>query len=233
MLCRHYETSKGCVYKDKCQFAHGTHELRSANNVLINNKQVMQDSMQGNPLFAHQLIQQNMPVMGELNQNPQKKIPNPQNYKIVKCKNYEKGLSIIKIDGYCKYEGFCSFAHGDSDLRKKNENSFLQMPMNPQMMQVYPQVFPQELGMMYNPYQMGMVQQPMDLNQIYGFPQPIQNLGNLPNMQGMGYPMGYGNEALFQGNPNDQLKDQENSGNSNLSNLNTINNVIYQPKFQK
>jgi|LauGreDrversion4_2_1035121.scaffolds.fasta_scaffold1230244_1 hypothetical protein len=38
MLCRHYETSKGCVYKDKCQFAHGTHELRSANNVFINYK---------------------------------------------------------------------------------------------------------------------------------------------------------------------------------------------------
>jgi hypothetical protein len=29
-LCKHYNTSKGCVYKEKCQFAHGEHELRSA-----------------------------------------------------------------------------------------------------------------------------------------------------------------------------------------------------------
>ena len=33
MLCRHFETSKGCVYKDKCQFAHGSHELQLSNNV--------------------------------------------------------------------------------------------------------------------------------------------------------------------------------------------------------
>ena len=35
MLCKHYETTKGCVYKDKCQFAHGAHELRSPINVII------------------------------------------------------------------------------------------------------------------------------------------------------------------------------------------------------
>ena len=33
MLCRHFETEKGCVYKDKCQFAHGAHELKSSINV--------------------------------------------------------------------------------------------------------------------------------------------------------------------------------------------------------
>jgi hypothetical protein len=42
-LCKHYNTSKGCVYKEKCQFAHGEHELRlmnpgnvSHNKILIN-----------------------------------------------------------------------------------------------------------------------------------------------------------------------------------------------------
>ncbi len=35
MLCKHYETTKGCVYKDKCQFAHGAQELRSHFNVSI------------------------------------------------------------------------------------------------------------------------------------------------------------------------------------------------------
>lgn len=33
MLCKHYETPKGCVYNDKCQFAHGAHELKSTMNV--------------------------------------------------------------------------------------------------------------------------------------------------------------------------------------------------------
>ncbi len=33
MLCKHYETPKGCVYKEKCQFAHGAQELKSTMNV--------------------------------------------------------------------------------------------------------------------------------------------------------------------------------------------------------
>lgn len=33
MLCKHFETPKGCVYKDKCQFAHGAFELKSVVNV--------------------------------------------------------------------------------------------------------------------------------------------------------------------------------------------------------
>lgn len=35
MLCKHYDTPKGCVYNDKCQFAHGAHELKSSINVEI------------------------------------------------------------------------------------------------------------------------------------------------------------------------------------------------------
>ena len=33
MLCKHYETPKGCVYGEKCQFAHGAQELKSTMNV--------------------------------------------------------------------------------------------------------------------------------------------------------------------------------------------------------
>jgi len=36
MLCRHFETTKGCMHKDKCQFAHGTDDLRSSNNKVLN-----------------------------------------------------------------------------------------------------------------------------------------------------------------------------------------------------
>ena len=35
MLCKHYDTPKGCVYNDKCQFAHGAFELKSSVNVII------------------------------------------------------------------------------------------------------------------------------------------------------------------------------------------------------
>ena len=39
------------------------------------------------------------------------------NYKIVKCKNWEK-------DGTCKYGVHCTFAHGDTELRHKNDNLY-------------------------------------------------------------------------------------------------------------
>jgi hypothetical protein len=44
-----------------------------------------------------------------------KKGPNLQNYKIVKCKYWEK-------DGTCRYGTLCTFAHGNSELRSKNDN---------------------------------------------------------------------------------------------------------------
>jgi hypothetical protein len=40
---------------------------------------------------------------------------NPLNFKIVKCKNFER-------DGNCKYGAQCTFAHGDSELRTKTDN---------------------------------------------------------------------------------------------------------------
>ena len=40
---------------------------------------------------------------------------NALNYKIAKCKNWEK-------DGNCKYGIHCTFAHGDAELRNKNDN---------------------------------------------------------------------------------------------------------------
>ena len=50
------------------------------------------------------------------------------NYKIVKCKNFEK-------DGTCKYGAHCTFAHGDKELRNKSENLY-QMNATPMMMPV-------------------------------------------------------------------------------------------------
>ena len=53
--------------------------------------------------------------------NPQMNIFNDKaqnnaiNFKIAKCKNWEK-------DQTCRYGNKCSFAHGDEELRKKEDN---------------------------------------------------------------------------------------------------------------
>ena len=90
MLCKHFSSSKGCSFGDKCNFAHGVSDIRASNGF----------SPQQN------LSQNNL-------QN--KKGLNAQNYKIVKCKYFEK-------DGSCRYGSLCTFAHGDEDLRTKSDN---------------------------------------------------------------------------------------------------------------
>ncbi len=36
-LCRHFESGKGCMHKDKCEFAHGVNDLiTSSGNVSYN-----------------------------------------------------------------------------------------------------------------------------------------------------------------------------------------------------
>ena len=51
------------------------------------------------------------------------------NYKIVKCKNWEK-------DKTCKYGVHCTFAHGDEELRNKADNLYQFNPSFPFMMPV-------------------------------------------------------------------------------------------------
>lgn len=65
------------------------------------------------------------------------------NYKIVKCKNFEK-------DGSCKYGAHCTFAHGDKDLRNKSENLYqinsnqmmMMMPFPPYGVEGFPVMMP-------------------------------------------------------------------------------------------
>lgn len=115
-----------------------------------------------------------------------KKLPNPQNYKIVKCKNYDSG-SIYNYSGNCKYGHSCTFAHGETELRTKTKNSFFNQPnqnvsgSNPQMVMIpgynmndvnfpnqnsYPFNFPGDMNQqqMYN-YQLMQNAQLMNENQ--------------------------------------------------------------------
>lgn len=142
-MCKHFNTPQGCSYGAKCQFAHGQAELR-----------------QVNPDLVHQSI------------GPQS-LKNPLNYKIVKCKNFEK-------EGTCKYGVHCSFAHGDAELRNKTEN----LNQMQQISQIGPTPF------MFD-YNMGMGM-PMpqssigyDLNQLNQMAMTGQFEAN-PMMMGMG-----------------------------------------------
>ena len=54
------------------------------------------------------------------------------NYKIVKCKNWDK-------DGTCKYGVHCTFAHGDEELRNKADNLY---QFNPSIQFMMPMVLP-------------------------------------------------------------------------------------------
>ena len=137
-LCKHFSTPQGCSYGDKCQFAHGNKELR------LNNGQGFPQGM-------------GMPDSGNKVQN------NMMNYKIVKCKNWDK-------DGTCKYGVHCTFAHGDKELRNKTQN--LYSMNNPMMM----------MPMMNDMYMPIMIPQPgMDMNQM----QPMMAPPNINQNQFM------------------------------------------------
>ena len=86
------------------------------------------------------------------------------NYKIVKCKNWEK-------DKTCKYGTHCTFAHGDSELRNKSEN-LMQMQSNMGGMGLmFPPMMVDMNTMMQMNSQMPMI--PID-------PSQMMNLGMTP-----------------------------------------------------
>ena len=106
-------------------------------------------------------------------QNPMNIINNNQknalNYKIVKCKNWEK-------DGTCKYGVHCTFAHGDVEIRNKSDNLYQMQPGMGVMMQ--PFMF--DMNAMMQMGQMNQLQG-MDMNQMGMNPMvmgiPMNNVG--------------------------------------------------------
>ena len=89
------------------------------------------------------------------------------NYKIVKCKNWEK-------DKTCKYGAHCTFAHGDSELRNKSEN-LMQMQTNMGMGLMFPPPMMMDMNtmMQMNPQMQGMQMIPID-------PSQMMNMGMAP-----------------------------------------------------
>ena len=148
-LCKKFMSTQSCPYAEKCQFAHGEQELRIPNPQLANNA-----------LYNT--------GMGNKGQNKF------LNYKIVKCKNWEK-------DGTCKYGKHCTFAHGDNELRSKNENIYQMQPQmlyNPFIDPMNPG-YPFMMPMIANPnMDMAQMQQLMANNQ---FMMPVPMNMNKPN----------------------------------------------------
>ena len=95
-------------------------------------------------LYSGQNIGQNVMNMNNsvLNNNTHSIL----NYKIVKCKNWEK-------DHTCKFGAHCTFAHGDSELRNKADNLY---QINPSFQVMMPMIMPPQ-GMNLNQMQQIMM----------------------------------------------------------------------------
>ena len=139
MMCKNYNTEQGCQYGEKCQFAHGVEELRTYH---------------GNGTQPQ--AQPGMPPQQQMQKNI-------MNYKIVKCKNFEK-------DGVCKYGSHCTFAHGDEELRSKvdplTQQQMAQMAQMGQMPMMMPQNYMMDYQMMMMPGMMQGMPQGFDYSQM-------------------------------------------------------------------
>lgn len=212
VLCKHFGQNGTCSYGDKCQFAHGFQELKNSNdlNSISNDNSSINNNNSNN----------------NNNKNKTKTAPNPSNFKIVKCKNWE-------TSGNCKYGSVCTFAHGDTELRTKSENTqqmnenavimdtgFMPNTMNPYLMGD-PNLF----------YQMVMQQQMMNnnnntLNTGTGNNDYMNMYSNMGNM-------GYGNTGIPNNNTGEgvNLNDNNNmffggmgmGGYGDMSNINPNN----------
>ena len=171
VLCKHFGQNGTCSYGDKCQFAHGFQELKNSNV----------------PTGVQNII---------ADPSKQKSVPNPANFKIIKCKNWE-------TSGSCKYGSVCTFAHGDSELRTKSDNNiqmsenaitmdynYMQNNMNPYLMQDPNYMY----NMMLQQQMMGGggMNAPTDMYSMYGM------MGGYPNQN---YPPMTGQNEI---NLNDQ-----------------------------
>ena len=141
VLCKHFGQTGTCSYGDKCQFAHGYQELK-------------------NPIGGMPPMSTNSSVSTDTSKV--KNVPNPNNFKIVKCKNWE-------TTGTCSYGSVCTFAHGDQELRTKVDNTQV---MSNSMFDNSMGMSMQDPNMMYNM----MIQQQMMMMNMGGMGGQPQNM---------------------------------------------------------
>jgi len=93
-LCHNWMTGT-CRFGDKCNFAHGESELRSADAAML--------------AFSSQGAGAARPAASKSGESRGEGAPG--NYKTRMCKNFVQ-------NGYCQFKSKCVFAHGPSELRK-------------------------------------------------------------------------------------------------------------------
>lgn len=219
VLCKHFGQTGTCSYGDKCQFAHGFQELKNSGGGQDGqggqggqpgNGSRNDGGMGGNPMSQY--------GQGGQDKN-NKQPPNPSNFKIVKCKNFE-------ANGSCKYGSVCTFAHGDPELRTKSDNN-LQMSENAITMDTGFMPMQGNPYLMQDPsyiYNLMLQQQMYDMSGIQGGQTGTQGTG-----QGQGMTFG-GNQGQGQMGSMGQFQGQGGQGgfsgqntNGDL-NLNDMNN---------
>jgi hypothetical protein len=195
VLCKHFGQNGTCSYGDKCQFAHGFQELKNTNIGMG--------------------MQPNLSMSQNSNEGQKtKSIPNPSNFKIVKCKNWE-------TTGTCKYGSVCTFAHGDNELRTKTENTqkmsensilmdtgFAPNTMNPYLMQDPAYIY----NLMMQQQMMSMQMNPEIMKQHQGYPDMMNQYGGY-----QGHELNLNDNNMFFQQPQ-EMQPQDYSGmNSNFN----------------
>ncbi len=90
-LCTNYMVGKYCQFADKCQYAHGKHELRDKPKIPPPSE-----------------------ITEELKQKLTQKAKTMPGYKTKMCKNFQ-------TVGSCDYNEMCHYAHGEAELREETE----------------------------------------------------------------------------------------------------------------
>jgi hypothetical protein len=146
----------------------------------------------------------------------------------------------LNLDGNCKYGSVCTFAHGDTEIRTKSDNTLVMSEnavnydsnFNPNMINPY---LMQDPNFMYN---MMMQQQMMEMQMQGGMDQKGQMNQYMGNQQMMGVPQDFNlNEmnSQFYMNPNNMnnninsMNNNMNPNNMNSPDFNNLNNNYMDP----
>ena len=130
-LCKHFEQQGKCNIGNKCNYAHGKHELRNKDDV----SQIDHSFLQPIPVDI-QLKMMHIPY---------------SNYKTQRCKFFDES-------GSCKFGQNCSYAHGDFDLRNPYDTIPI-LPPTQSMSSAYMQ--PSGFQMFQTPQQETVDQKPV------------------------------------------------------------------------